>query len=164
MTSFKPNFWIYLCKTWSTFYSKFIVTGELRKLYSFVPKCIILLCLKHIVTVTTLVLSPQLTRQFSVEGILWVASVMVSFFNLTSRIIWEERLNEKLLTLDCPVSITVEDSLNGFIEGRSPSPLRVAPFSRQGVLNYVGIQKSHWAQTSERAYIHFSLLLAMDVL
>lgn len=96
---------------------------SLRKFYSFVPKCTILLCLNHIVTATTLVPSSQLTRRFSLAGVLCVASVMMSFLNVMSKITWEGRLNEQLSLLHHPLSMSVQDSLKKLAEIKMTQPI-----------------------------------------
>lgn len=65
---------------------KIYCNRSLRKICSVVPKCTILLCLNYIVTATTLVPSTQLTKQFSLEGVLCVASVRMSFLSVMSKI------------------------------------------------------------------------------
>lgn len=95
---------------------------SLRKIYSVVPKCTILLCSNHIATATTLVPSSLLTRRFSLEGVLCATSVGMSFLNIMSRITREGRLNEQLSLLHRPVSMSVQDSLKKSTEIKKTQP------------------------------------------
>lgn len=116
---FLHNFWIHLCRTWVTFYLKFIVTGASERSILLCPNA---LCLNHIVTTTTLVPSSILTRRFSLQGVLCAASVRMSFLNIMSRITQEGRLNEQLSLLHRPVSMSVQDSLKKSTEIKKTQP------------------------------------------
>lgn len=116
---FLHNFWIHLCRTWVTFYLKFIVTGASERSILLCPNA---LCLNHIVTTTTLVPSSILTRRFSLQAVLCAASVRMSFLNIMSRITQEGRLNEQLSLLHRPVSMSVQDSLKKSTEIKKTQP------------------------------------------